>query len=154
MMVLKPIGLIHSPYLAKEETPIQAAFRPDVTGWIEVFQEYEQGLQDIEMFSHIFLIYTFDRSGEVQLVRPTFLDDEPHGIFASRHPCRPNSIGLTVVRLLERKRNRLEVADIDILDGTPLLDIKPYVPRFDCYPGASEGWFAGKKERPKPDGRE
>ena len=154
IMVFKPVGLIHSPYVGKEEAPIQGAFRPHARGWVEVFPQYGQGLKDIETFSHIFLIYSFDRSGELQLVRPTFLDDKPHGIFASRHPSRPNSIGLTVVRLLERKGDRLDVAGIDVLDGTPLLDIKPYIPRFDCYPDASEGWTAGKKERPKPKGRE
>lgn len=153
-MILKPIGVIHSPFTVKDETPIQGAFQPDAKGWVDVFEEYGEGLQDIEGFSHLYLIYSFDRSGDVKLVRPTFLDDEPHGIFASRHPARPNAIGLTVVRLLKRQRNRLEVAGIDVLDGTPLLDIKPYIPRFDCYPEASEGWTAGKEERPKPKGRE
>lgn len=152
--VLKPIGFIHSPFLNKEEAPIQGAFRPDARGWVEVFPEYGQGLQDIESFSHIFLLYAFDRSGELRLVRPTFLDDQPHGVFASRHPSRPNGIGLTVVRLLGRQGDRLEIAGIDVLDNTPLLDIKPYIPRFDCYPDASEGWTAGKEERPKPEGRE
>jgi tRNA (adenine37-N6)-methyltransferase len=153
-MPFKPIGIIHSPFKVKNETPIQGAFQPDARASIEVFEEYGEGLRDIEGFSHIYLIYSFDRSGEIKLVRPTFLDDEPHGIFASRHPCRPNGIGLTVVRLLERQGNRLEVAGIDVLDGTPLLDIKPYIPRFDCYPEASEGWTAGKDERSKPEGRE
>ena len=153
-MHFKPIGIIHSPFKAKNETPIQGAFQPDVRASIEVFEEYGEGLRDIEGFSHIYLIYSFDCSGEIKLVRPTFLDDEPHGIFASRHPCRPNGIGLTVVRLRERQGNRLEVAGIDVLDGTPLLDIKPYIPRFDCYPEASEGWTAGKDERSKPEGRE
>jgi tRNA (adenine37-N6)-methyltransferase len=153
-MVLEPIGIIHTPYRDKEEAPIQGAFRPDGRGWVEIFPQYEQGLKDVETFSHVFLIYAFDRSGEVRLVRPTFLDDKPHGVFASRHPSRPNGIGLTVVRLLEVRGARLEVAGIDVLDQTPLLDIKPYVPRFDCYPGASEGWIAGKEERPKPQGRE
>ena len=154
IMKLKPVGLIHSPFLSKEEAPIQGAFRSDARGWVEVFPDFEQGLKDIESFSHIFLLYAFDRAGEVRLVRPTFLDDEPHGVFASRHPCRPNGIGLTVVRLLERRGARLEVAAIDVLDNTPLLDIKPYIPRFDCYPDASEGWAEGRKERPKPEGRE
>jgi tRNA (adenine37-N6)-methyltransferase len=153
-MVFRPIGIIHSPFSSKDEAPVQGAFRPNAMGSVEVFEEYGQGLQDIEGFSHIFLIYSLDRSGAIELVRPTFLDDEPHGIFASRHPARPNSIGLTVVRLLQRKGNRLEVAGIDVLDGTPLLDIKPYIPRFDCYPEASEGWTTGKEERSKPKGRE
>ena len=119
-----------------------------------MFAQYGQGLKDVETYLHIFLIYAFDRSGELKLVRPTFLDDKPHGIFASRHPSRPNSIGLTVVQLSGREEDRrLRMTGIDVLDGTPLLDIKPYIPRFDCYPDASEGWTAGKKERPKPKGR-
>jgi tRNA (adenine37-N6)-methyltransferase len=103
MIEIKPIGIIHSPHAEKEETPIQGAFRPEGVGWIEVFPEYEEGLKDIEGFSHIILLYVFDRVGPIQLVRPTFLDDIPHGIFASRHPGRPNSIGLTIVRLLGAK---------------------------------------------------
>lgn len=153
-MVLKPIGVIHSSFKTKDEAPIQGAFQPDARASVEVFGEYAEGLQDIEGFSHIYLIYSFDRSGEIELVRHPFLDDEPHGVFATRHPCRPNGIGLTIVRLLQRERSRLEVAGIDVLDGTPLLDIKPYIPRFDCYPEASEGWTAGKELRPKPTGRE
>ena len=151
---VKPIGLIHSPYSSKEETPIQGVFRAEGKGWIEVFQEYREGLKDIEGFSHLILLYLFDRHGPVRLVRPTFLDDAPHGIFASRHPCRPNSLGITVVRLLGREDAILHVAGLDTLDLTPLLDIKPYIARFDCFPRASEGWFKGKKERQKPPGRE
>jgi tRNA-Thr(GGU) m(6)t(6)A37 methyltransferase TsaA len=153
-IMLKAIGVIHSPCQTKEETPIQGIFHPEIAGWVDLFPRYEEGLKDIEGFSHIFLIYAFDRAGPVKLVRPTFLDDTPHGIFASRHPARPGGIGLTIVRLIARKGNRLDVGGIDVLDGTPLIDIKPYVPRIDSFPGASEGWIAGKKERPKPPGRE
>jgi tRNA-Thr(GGU) m(6)t(6)A37 methyltransferase TsaA len=151
---IKPIGLIHSPYTIKDKAPIQGVFRPEGTGWVELFPEYEEGLKNIDMFTHIFLIYVFDRAGKVELVRPTFLDDKPHGVFASRHPSRPSGIGLTIVELLQREANKLEVSGIDVLDNTPLLDIKPYIPRFDCFPNASEGWAAGKQERPKPIGRE
>jgi len=151
---LHPIGIIHSPYATKEETPIQGTFRPDGMGTIEVFPEYEEGLKDIETFSHLILIYLFHKAGELKLVRQTFLDDEAHGVFASRHPCRPNGLGITVVTVLKRDGNQLEVSGIDVLDGTPLIDIKPYIPRFDCFPEASEGWVASKKRRPKPPGRE
>ena len=152
---LKPIGVIRSPYASKEEAPIQGAFRPEGKGTVEVYPEYVAGLKDIEGFSHIFLLYPFDRAGEVRMVRKTFLDDdEAHGLFASRHPCRPNGIGLTIVRLLSRREHILEVGGIDVLDQTPLLDIKPYIPRFDCYPDAQEGWTANKRKRPKPPGRE
>jgi tRNA (adenine37-N6)-methyltransferase len=148
------IGIIHSPYAAKEDAPIQGAFKPDGVAAVEVFARYADGLKDIETFSHLFLIYVFDRAGPVELVRPTFLDDKPHGVFASRHPSRPSGLGLTVVKLLKRERNILHVSGIDVLDGTPLVDIKPYIRRFDSYPEASEGWVADRTERPKPAGRE
>jgi tRNA-Thr(GGU) m(6)t(6)A37 methyltransferase TsaA len=151
---IRPIGIIHSPYKTKENTPIQGVLSSHEKGTVEVFKEYADGLKDVETFSHIILLYQFDRAGEVKLVRPTFLDDEPHGVFASRHPCRPNGIGISIVRLLRRKQNILEVSGVDVLDDTPLIDIKPYVPRFDAHPEATEGWIAGTKERPKPSGRE
>jgi tRNA-Thr(GGU) m(6)t(6)A37 methyltransferase TsaA len=153
-MNITPIGIIHSPFCSKEQAPVQGAFQPEAEGTVDLFPEFVPGLKDIETFSHLFLIYRFDRAAEVILTRPTFLDDEPHGIFASRHPCRPNGLGLSVVRLLRREGNTLHVGGIDVLDGTPLIDIKPYIPRFDCYPEASEGWLAGKEARPKPPGRE
>lgn len=109
---------------------------------------------DIEGFSHIYLLYHLDRAGDIKLIRPTFFDDQPHGIYASRHPCRPNGIGLSIVRLIKRDRNFLEIVGVDVLDGTPLLDIKPYIPRFDAIPDATEGWLTGKEWRPKPRGRE
>ena len=148
------IGIIHTPFSDKDEAPVQGALQPEAEGVVEVFTEFAPALQDIEGFTHLYLLYHFDRAGEIRVVRPTFLDDAPHGIFASRHPCRPNGIGLSVVRLVAREENRLVVAGIDVLDGTPLLDIKPYIPRFDCRPEASEGWLAGKEARPKPPGRE
>jgi tRNA-Thr(GGU) m(6)t(6)A37 methyltransferase TsaA len=152
--VIRPIGIIHTPFRTKEEVPIQGALAPEAEGEVEVFADVAPALKDIETFTHLFLLYRFDRAGEIELVRPTFLDDEPHGVFASRHPCRPNAIGLSVVRLVGREGNVLRVAGIDVLDGTPLLDIKPYIPRFDCRPEAGEGWLAGKEARPKPPGRE
>ncbi len=153
-MRIQAIGIIHTPYKTKKECPIQPLYSLDSSGRVEVFEEYEQGLKDIEAFSHIYLIYLFDRSGEIDLVRPTFLDDEPHGIYASRHPCRPNGIGLSIVRLVRREANVLIIDGPDMLDKTPLLDIKPYIPRFDAIGSASEGWTAGKEWRPKPEGRE
>jgi tRNA-Thr(GGU) m(6)t(6)A37 methyltransferase TsaA len=151
---LVPIGVIHSPFHSKEACPIQPVYAREAEGRVEVFEEYAPGLKDVETFSHLYLLYLFDRSGEIQMVRPTFLDDEPHGIYASRHPCRPNGLGLSIVRLIRREGNTLWVNGVDVLDGTPLLDIKPYIPRFDCFPEASEGWFKEKKWRPKPEGRE
>ena len=151
---LTPIGRIHSPFLTKEAAPSQGAFVADASGQVEIFPEYEDGLKDIDTFSHLILIYHFDRAGKIELVRKTFLDDTPHGVFASRHPCRPNGLGLTVVRLIRRERNLLHVAGIDVLDGTPLIDVKPYIHRFDCFSEANDGWTATKPQRPKPEGRE
>jgi tRNA (adenine37-N6)-methyltransferase len=153
-MTMEPIGIIHTQFKTKEQCPIQPVYAPGSSGQVEVFIEYEQGLKDIEGFSHIYLIYEFDRSGKIEMVRPTFLDDEPHGIYASRHPCRPNGIGLSIVRLVQHDGNVLTIEGADMLDGTPLLDIKPYIPKFDAISGAHEGWTAGKEWRPKPKGRE
>ena len=153
-MEVQPIGVIHSPHRIKDECPIQPAFAADAEGRLEVFLEFAAGLQDVETFSHIYLLYAFDRAGEVDLVRPTFLDDAPHGIFSSRHPCRPNGIGLSIVRLLARQDNVLVVGGIDVLDGTPLLDINPYMPRYDAVESASMGWASVLPWRIKPRGRE
>ncbi len=153
-MIIEPIGIIHTPYKEKDECPIQPLYAPDALGRVEVFEKYAAGLKDIETFSHIYLIYQFDRAGEVKLIRPPFLDDESHGLFATRHPCRPNGIGMSIVKLKKRENNVLIVEGIDVLDMTPLLDIKPYMPRFDRIETATEGWTANKQWRPKPEGRE
>ena len=153
-MDITPIGSIRTPFATKDECPIQFAYSDDAPGRIEVAPAYAEGLKDVEMFSHIYVLYGFDRAGEITLVRPTFLDDTPHGLFSSRHPCRPNGIGLSILRIVERRGPVIEVTGVDMLDGTPLYDIKPYIPRFDCVPEASEGWVAGKENRPKPSGRE
>lgn len=151
---MTPIGTIFTPHKDKTSCPIQPVTAVDVQGTVEIFPEYSEGLKDIEMFSHIYLLYHFDRAGEIQFVRPTFLDDNPHGIYASRHPARPNGIGLSVVRLKRLEGNVLHIEGADMLDNTPLLDIKPYLPKFDLFPDASDGWVKDKPFRPKPEGRE
>ncbi len=151
---INQIGVIHSPYATKTSCPIQGVAAPMGEGFVELFPEYAEGLKDIEGFSHIILLYRFDKAGEVKLVRPTFLDDTAHGVFASRHPCRPNGIGISIVKLNSRKDNILNVSRIDVLDGTPLIDIKPYVPKFDNIESATGGWTEDKALRPKPEGRE
>ena len=151
---INPIGTIFSPYKTKEECPIQGITAPEGMGRVEIFPEYEEALESIESFSHIILLYVFDRAGEIRLSRPTFLDDTPHGVFASRHPCRPNGIGISIVKLEKRTKNILEVREIDVLDNTPLIDIKPYIPRFDAREKANNGWAEAKDLRDKPKNRE
>jgi tRNA-Thr(GGU) m(6)t(6)A37 methyltransferase TsaA len=153
-MQLQRIGCIYTPHKTKKDCPIQPVYASEAIGRIEVFKEFAPGLKDIESFSHIYILYLFDRAGEIKLVRPTFLDDEPHGIYASRHPCRPNGIGLSIVCLKERQDTVLIVSGVDVLNETPLLDIKPYVPKFDSIKSASNGWVRDKKWRPKPNNRE
>jgi len=151
---MNPIGIIRTPHKTKPDCPIQPLYAAGIEARVEVFEQYADGLKDIELFSHIYLLYRFDRADAIQLVRPTFLDDTPHGIYASRHPCRPNGIGMSIVKLVRREGNVLVVDGADMLDATPLLDIKPYIAKFDSFPNASEGWFADKAWRQKPEGRE
>jgi tRNA-Thr(GGU) m(6)t(6)A37 methyltransferase TsaA len=153
-MYVEPIGVIRSPFHSKDECPIQPLYAQDAVGTVEVFEAFSGGLKDVELFTHLFLVYAFDRAGAVELVRPTFLDDEPHGVFASRHPCRPSRIGLSVVELVELSGRVLTVRGIDVLDETPLLDIKPYIHRFDAIESANDGWVTGREFGEKPSGRE
>ncbi len=145
---VSPIGVIHTPYGEPGETPIQGRRRPEGRGEVEVFEEYAAGLQDLDGFSHIILLYYFHRAGQTALLVKPFLDDVARGVFATRHPRRPNHIGLAVVRLLARRGNFLDVAGVDMFNGTPLVDIKPYVPAFDKQAGLVRiGWLEGKTER-------
>ena len=139
----KPIGVIHSPIKKKEDAPIQSC-KSDKVGEIELFEEYREALKDIEGFSHLYLIYHFHRAGEFRPMVKPFLDDKMRGLFATRYFNRPNPIGLSVVELLEVNGNILKVKGVDMLEGTPLLDIKPYVPYFDARDGVSIGWLERK----------
>lgn len=152
----KPIGIIHSPFKESKGTPIQPASGKGIKGTVEIFPEYVKGLQDIEGFSHIILLYHFHLSKTVSLVSKPYLDDTPHGIFAIRGPNRPNPIGISVVRLINVNNNILHVEDMDIVDDTPLLDIKPYVPEFDKREVQKVGWLTkniNKLPVAKDDGR-
>lgn len=139
-IVFQPIGIIHSPFTGKKETPIQGVFSGDARGTVEIYPQYIEGLKDIEGFSHLFLLYHFHRAGACKLRLTPFLEDTEHGIFAIRHFNRPNPIGLSIVKLLGVRDNVLDIGEVDILDGTPLLDIKPYVPKFDTRSDSTGGW--------------
>lgn len=143
----RPIGVIHSPFARPEGMPIQTTGARGVRGTVEVKPEFADGLKDLEGFSHILLIYHFHLSKAYSLLVTPFLDDELRGVFATRAPRRPNRIGISVVRLLGIEGSRLSIEDIDIVDGTPLLDIKPYVPEFDAPQAERIGWLAGKVDR-------
>jgi len=138
---LKPIGIIHTPYKKPEGMPIQGKFEKGVTGQIEIFSEYQQGLKDIEGFSHLILIYYFDRAKEVKLIGKPFLEDQEHGIFAIRSPHRPNHLGFSIVKPKKVKGNIIIFSEVDMLDGTPLLDLKPYVTHFDSRKHVKNGWI-------------
>jgi tRNA-Thr(GGU) m(6)t(6)A37 methyltransferase TsaA len=139
-----PIGVIHSPFQTPEGTPIQSTAAKGVKGKVEVFPEFVDGLADLDGFSHIILLYHFHLAKKFSLRVKPYLDDELHGLFATRAPSRPNSIGISVVRLMKIKNNTLYVQDIDVVDQTPLLDIKPYVPDFDVREVNRIGWIEKK----------
>ena len=138
---IRPIGVIHTPYKEPKGMPIQGKFEKGVTGRIEVFPEYQEGLKDLEGFSHIILLYCFDRSKDEKLISRPFLEDESHGIFAIRSPHRPNHIGVSVVELKKIENGIISFSEVDILDNTPLLDIKPYVSHFDSRENVKNGWL-------------
>jgi tRNA-Thr(GGU) m(6)t(6)A37 methyltransferase TsaA len=140
-VIMRPIGIIHTPHTAADKTPIQPAFATGIPGTVELDPAYEAGLRDLEGFSHIWLLYVLDRAGDPRLAVKPFLEDATHGVFATRSPRRPNPLGLSVVRLVGRSDCTLRIEDVDILDGTPLLDIKPYVDRFDQREDVRCGWL-------------
>lgn len=145
-MEVKAIGTIHSPFRDASGVPIQPAFASGTEGTVEVFAEYEEALSDLEGFERIWLLYWFDRAAPFKARVKPYLDDQSHGLFATRAPARPNPIGLSCVKLLSVEGTTLRVGGIDILDGTPLLDIKPYASRFDRFDVTRNGWL-GTAER-------
>jgi tRNA-Thr(GGU) m(6)t(6)A37 methyltransferase TsaA len=141
MRRLKPIGIIHTPFVIPEGTPIQHIYANDAEGVVEVLAEYADGLSDLDGFERVWLLYLLDRAPAARLKVVPFRDSVLRGVFATRAPSRPNPIGLSAVRLLGIEGRNVRVADVDMLDGTPLLDIKPYIPRADSFPDSRAGWF-------------
>ncbi|HUH82786.1 MAG TPA: tRNA (N6-threonylcarbamoyladenosine(37)-N6)-methyltransferase TrmO [Nitrososphaerales archaeon] len=152
----RPIGVIHSQLKDPEGAPIQTPAAGHVNGSVEIFPPYVSGLRDIEGFSSLILIYHMHLAADPLLVVTPFLDVKRHGIFSTRAPARPNPIGLSVVTLKRVRGRRLYVQDLDVVEGTPLLDIKPYVPEFDSRLGGRVGWYAarlGRLRQVRADGR-
>ena len=141
-----PIGLIHSDYKEKEGVPIQGTLAKNSKGYVEIFPEYQAGLTDLDGFSHIFLIYHFHLSKGYSLFARPFIDDEERGVFSIRAPRRPNPIGLSVVGLEKIVDDILHINGVDIIDNTPLLDIKPYISKIDSRTNTTDGWVADKFE--------
>jgi len=143
----QPIGKIHSPYQDPVGVPIQPRAEAGVRGKVVLDPIYEAGLKDLEGFSHLILIYHFHLSREGELQVKPFLDDEIRGVFATRAPSRPNHIGISVVKLLGIEDHTLEVENLDVVDGTPLLDIKPYIPDFDHDRDIRVGWLESRRDQ-------
>ena len=145
-IMFQSIGIIHTPFLKPVGIPIQGALDPENEGTVEIFKEFEDGLKDIEGFSHLILLYHFHLVTNYTLIAKPFLNHVPRGIFAIRGPRRPNPIGMTVVKLAKREENILTIRGVDMINGTPLIDIKPYIPSIDSHATDKLGWL-GKKMR-------
>lgn len=156
-ITLKPIGIIHSSFKDIEGMPVQPSGAKNIKGSIELFKDYVEGLTDIGGFSHIILIYHLHMIVGYKLNVIPFIDNKPHGIFATRAPMRPNAIGISTVRLIKIETNIIYIEDVDILDGTPLLDIKPFYPKYDNRENVKYGWLEDKEyvdiEKIKSDNR-
>jgi len=140
-ILMHPIGIIHSPYQESRNIPIQGTFDDKVEAWHDLIDEYASGLKDLDTFSHAIIIYYFHRSHRENLEGRPFLEKNKHGIFAIRSPHRPNHIGLSIIKIKSLKANRVYFTGVDVLDGTPLLDIKPYVKYFDIRENVISGWL-------------
>ena len=149
-ITFKPIGIIHSPFKELVGMPIQPAGAKGIKGTIEIFEEFKEGLKDLEGFSHIVLLFNFHLSEGYKLEVMPFMEDKVRGVFATRAPRRPNQIGMSIVRLEKVEDNILHISNVDIIDGTPLLDIKPFVPKFDCFDideNEKVGWLKKRVEK-------
>lgn len=147
-ITIKPIGIIRTPHTDINNMPIQPIAAQGIKGHIELLPEYVEGLKDLEGFSHITLLYHFHKVNGYQLVVTPFMDTEQHGIFSCKAPKRPNTIGLSTVRLLSIQKNIIDIEQVDMLDGTPLIDIKPFYPRYDNRENVSIGWLEKNKDLP------
>jgi len=139
--IMRPIGIIRTPYKEPKDIPIQGIFKQEVQGYLELKQQYREGLQDLEKFSHAILLYFFHRSQQEDVVSQPFLEKKAHGIFSIRSPHRPNHIGLSIVKIDRIEGNKLYFNEVDMLDETPLLDIKPFVKFFDNRDNSKGGWI-------------
>ena len=148
-LAYEQIGTIHSPFQTIEEMPIQPAGARGVEGTIEVFEPFRAGLKDLEGFSHIYLLYHFHLNSDYKLEVTPFLDKTPRGVFSTRAPKRPNPIGLSVVEIDRIEGGIIYINNIDVLDGTPLIDIKPYVPKFDSQNNVKTGWLEASGDQVK-----
>lgn len=144
--MIQPIGVIHTPFTSLEDMPIQPGGAREIIGEIVIHKEYQEGLADLHGFSHIYLLYQFHQAQRTALTVKPFMDTTPRGVFATRSPLRPNHIGLSVVELVSIKDNTLKIQGIDVLDGTPLLDIKPYIAAFDQVAESRSGWMKGSEK--------
>ena len=155
-LTLQLIGIIRSPFEDQANMPIQPVGASDTEGEVLVDQEFQDGLEGLEAFSHIYLIYYFHQTKRTELKVVPYMDTQPKGVFATRSPLRPAHVGISIVRLLAVEGTRLKIRGVDVLDGTPLIDIKPYIPHFDYQDGASSGWMKSPRsdvEARKSDNR-
>ncbi len=140
-IIMHPIGKICSPYKESTDIPIQGTFKSDVEAWIELKDKYAGGLKDLDEFSHAIILYYFHKSQREEIEGRPFLEQDKHGIFAIRSPHRPNHLGLSIVKIKKIEANKLYFTEVDMLDGTPVLDIKPYVKHFDSRDNVKSGWL-------------
>ena len=146
MQNITPIGIIHSPHKSIEDMPIQPKGASESVGYAEVDEKYVEGLQDLEGFSHIYLLYSFHKATRTELKVTPFMDTQKRGVFSIRSPLRPNHIGMSIVKLQKVEGNKVYIEGIDVLDGTPLLDIKPYIEKFDAVKESRSGWMKASDE--------
>jgi tRNA-Thr(GGU) m(6)t(6)A37 methyltransferase TsaA len=146
MHPIRPIGKIFSPFRQIEEMPIQPKGAAGIKGRVRVDEAFQPGLKDLDGFSHIYLIYSFHKATRTALTVVPFMDTQPRGVYATRSPLRPNHIGISIVRLERIEGNLLHVLDIDVLDNTPLLDIKPYMEKFDAVSDSCSGWMQASEK--------